>query len=55
MCVPFVQHILVGICYILIGKLRFDYMCLLFSLLVLGDFFIVLIVLNANFMSCALE
>jgi hypothetical protein len=51
MCVPFVQRILVGIHYILIGKLHFDYMCLLFSLLGLGDFFVVLVVLNAIFMS----
>jgi hypothetical protein len=49
MCVLFFRRILVNICYILIGKLNFDYMFLLFSLLVLSVF-IVLVVSNAILM-----
>jgi hypothetical protein len=45
MCILFVWIILVDIHYISIGKLYFDYICLLFSLLVLG----ILIVLARSF------
>jgi hypothetical protein len=48
--VLFVRRILVGTRYISVGKFHFDYMCLLFSLLVLGGYFIVSVVLNAIYM-----
>jgi hypothetical protein len=47
MCVLSVQCILVGIDYILIGIPHFDYLCLLFVLLVLSGFLIILILLKA--------
>jgi hypothetical protein len=38
MYILFAQRILVDIRYILVGKFHVDYMCMLFSLLVLGSF-----------------
>jgi hypothetical protein len=51
----FVQRILVDIHYILIGKLHFGFICLLFSPLVLDGFFYCIISLDAIFMSMLLN
>jgi hypothetical protein len=53
--VSFFRRMLVDSHYILVGKFHFDYMCLLFSLLVLSVFFYCISSFECYFHVCVLE